>query len=32
MFKRIDHIELLILQPERIVQFYTSALGFLKGS
>ncbi len=28
MFKRIDHIELLTLNPEKIVEFYTSLLGF----
>jgi glyoxylase I family protein len=28
MFKRIDHIELLTAQPERIERFYTEVLGF----
>jgi catechol 2,3-dioxygenase-like lactoylglutathione lyase family enzyme len=28
MFKRIDHVELLTAAPERIVAFYTGALGF----
>jgi glyoxylase I family protein len=28
VFKRIDHIELLTAQPERIVDFYTGVLGF----
>lgn len=28
MFKRIDHIELLTLNPEPIIQFYTDVLGF----
>lgn len=27
-FKRIDHIELLTAQPQRIVDFYTGVLGF----
>ena len=28
MFKRIDHIELLTAEPDRIVAFYIGALGF----
>ena len=28
MFKRIDHIELLTMAPERTVAFYTGVLGF----
>jgi catechol 2,3-dioxygenase-like lactoylglutathione lyase family enzyme len=28
MFKRIDHIELLTGDPERVIDFYTSVLGF----
>jgi len=28
MFKRIDHIELLTAEPERIVAFYADVLGF----
>jgi catechol 2,3-dioxygenase-like lactoylglutathione lyase family enzyme len=31
-FKRIDHIELLTSQPERIVRFYTDILGFRERS
>ena len=31
-FKRIDHIELLTAQPERIVDFYTGVLGFRERS
>jgi len=28
LFKRIDHIELLTIQPERAERFYTGVLGF----
>src|SRR6266446_1701614 len=28
MFKRIDHIEIVTVQPDRTVQFYTDVLGF----
>lgn len=28
MFKRIDHVELVTDQPERMVAFYTDVLGF----
>ena len=28
MFKRIDHIELLTAEPQRVVDFYTGTLGF----
>ena len=28
MFKRIDHIELLTAEPDRIIAFYIGALGF----
>jgi glyoxylase I family protein len=28
MFKRIDHIELVTAEPERMVTFYTDILGF----
>jgi catechol 2,3-dioxygenase-like lactoylglutathione lyase family enzyme len=28
MFKRIDHIELLTADPERVIAFYTDAFGF----
>ncbi len=28
MFKRIDHVELVTANPERLVQFYTEVLGF----
>jgi lactoylglutathione lyase len=31
-FKRIDHIELLTAQPERITDFYTGVLGFRERS
>jgi glyoxylase I family protein len=28
MFKRIDHIEIVTVEPERTVKFYTEILGF----
>ena len=28
MFKRIDHVELLTAEPERVIAFYRDALGF----
>ena len=28
MFKKIDHVEIVTVEPERSVQFYTKVLGF----
>src|ERR1051326_4175073 len=28
MFKRIDHVELVTAEPERMAEFYTDVLGF----
>jgi len=28
MFKRIDHVEIVMDQPDRTMQFYTEVLGF----
>jgi len=30
MFKRIDHVELLTADPDRVVAFYTGLLGFIE--